>query len=86
MATEMITVKLEKSFLKKIDNVVEKEGYQNRTEFIRSDLREKVDYELLKRKYPDIAQLKGASKKKVTDAEYERARNKAFENVSWELK
>lgn len=86
MTTGMITVKMEKSFLKKIDQIVKKEYYQNRTEFIRAALREKVDYEQLKRKYPDIVQLKGAAKRKVTDGEYDRARDKAFEEVSKKLK
>ena len=43
MTTEMITVKLENNFLKEIDDVVYNNGYQNRTEFIRSALRDKVE-------------------------------------------
>ncbi len=86
MPTEMITLKLDDRFLKEIDIIVKKEFYQNRTEFIRAALREKLNYEELKRKYPEVGKLKGASKKKVTDEEYERARNEPFENFSWELK
>ncbi len=41
MTTEMITVKMENKFLEDIDSIVKREGYQNRTEFIRNALREK---------------------------------------------
>ena len=40
MTTEMITLKLERKFLKEVDAVVSQNGYQNRTEFIRNALRE----------------------------------------------
>ena len=48
MTTDMITVKLEDTFLKNIDETVKKEGYQNRTEFIRAALREKIEEAKLK--------------------------------------
>ena len=72
MATEMITVKLDDEFLKNIDKVVEKEGYQNRTEFIRNALREKLEDAKFKEAMLELAHLKGASKKKTSDKEYER--------------
>ena len=81
MTTEMITLKLEDKFLKDIDTIVKKEGYQNRTEFIRNALREKVEETKLKQAMLEISHLKGASKKKTTEEEYERARAKAFEEV-----
>ena len=43
MATEMITVKMDSRFLQDVDNVVKKERYQNRTEFIREAMRNKLD-------------------------------------------
>lgn len=81
MATDMITLKLDDQFLKEIDTVVEKEGYQNRTEFIRNALREKVEESKIKEAMLEIAHLKGASKKKTTLKEYEEARRLAFENI-----
>ena len=86
MVTEMITLKLEDKFLKDIDTIVKKEGFQNRTEFIRNALREKIDNIKLKQAMMEIAHLKGASKRKTTEEEYERARAKAFEEVYKTLK
>ncbi|MCX6709124.1 MAG: ribbon-helix-helix domain-containing protein [Candidatus Woesearchaeota archaeon] len=85
MATEMITVKMDDAFLNDIDAVVKREKYQNRTEFIRAALREKIDEIKLKKAMMEIAHLKGASKKKITEEEYERAREKAFELISKKL-
>ncbi len=86
MVTEMITVKLENKFLKDIDNVVQKEGYQNRTEFIRNALREKVEEVKLRETMASIAHLKGASKKKTTEREYEEIRKRAFDELANKLK
>ena len=85
MTTEMISLKLEKKFLKEIDSIVEKEGYQSRTEFIRNALREKVEKTKLKEAMLEIAHLKGAVKKKTSLKEYERIREKAFKELAKEL-
>lgn len=83
MVTEMITVKLEKQFLHQIDDIVKKAGYQNRTEFIRNALREKVDETKLKQAMIDIDQFRGILKKKkqTTDKELHEIREKVF----WEM-
>jgi metal-responsive CopG/Arc/MetJ family transcriptional regulator len=86
MTTEMITVKLEDSFLDNIDNIVKKEGYQSRTEFIRNALREKVEASRLRDAMAELSHLKGASKKKTSDEELERIREKAFEDIDIKLK
>ena len=86
MVTEMITVKLDDTFLKQIDSVVETQGYQNRTEFIRNALREKVEEAKLKQAMMEIAHLKGSSKKKTSDEELEKIREKAFEDMYKKLK
>ncbi len=86
MGTEMITVKLDNVFLGDIDTIVKKEGYQNRTEFIRNALREKMEEIKLRKAMMSIAHLKGAAKKKTTDAEYEKIRIRAFEEISKKLK
>ncbi len=82
MATEMITVKLENTFLEGIDDIVKKEGYQNRTEFIRAALREKIEEVKLKEAMMSIAHLKGSAKKKTSEREYEDIRKKAFEEIA----
>jgi metal-responsive CopG/Arc/MetJ family transcriptional regulator len=86
MATDMITLKLEDSFLREIDSIVEIQGYQNRTEFIRNALREKVEQTKLNEAMIQLAHLKGASKKKTSEAEYETIRQKAFDEISKKLK
>lgn len=76
MATEMITFKLEKNFLKEIDDTVKKENYHNRTEFIRDALRENLDKEALKKAYKELIHIKGSlkGKSKLTDEEFEKVR------------
>lgn len=86
MTTEMITLKLEDGFLDNIDTIVKKEGYQSRTEFIRSALREKVEAVKLREAMLEISHLKGASKKKTSDEELERIREKAFEEIDKRLR
>lgn len=81
MATEMITVKLDEVFLNEIDGIVKRQGYQNRTEFIRNALREKVEEAKLKAAMIQIAHLKGASKKKTSEEQLEKIREKVFEEL-----
>ncbi len=81
MATEMITLKLERTFLKDIDGYVKESGFQNRTEFIRNALREKLDDVKLKKAIVELSSLKGVAKKKISDKEYEYIRRKAFEQL-----
>ena len=86
MATEMITLKLEGTFLDEVDGVVKSEGYQSRTEFIRNALREQLNKAKMKQAMLELAHLKGKAKKQVSDAEYERARRQAFENLEHEFR
>lgn len=86
MATELVTFKMEHEFLKDVDQTAKSAGFQNRTEFIRAALREKVDDVKLKQAMASIAHLKGAAKKKTTPEEYEKAREKAFEEISKKIK
>ena len=81
MTTEMITLKLDDMFLKEIDSIVEKQGYHNRTEFIRNALREKMEETKLKQAMMEIAHLKGDSKKKTSDEHLEKIRKKVFEEL-----
>jgi len=78
MVTQMITVKLEEDFLQDVDQVVKIEGYQNRTEFIRNALREKINQAKLKRAILELAPLKGKAKKRISAKEYETLKKAAF--------
>ena len=81
MTTEMITVKMDDSFLKDIDDIVATQGYQNRTEFIGSALREKVEEEKMKEAMLKLAHMKGSSNKKTTDDDLENLREKVFKEL-----
>lgn len=85
MATELITFKMEDKFLKEVDETAQTAGYQNRTEFIRTALREKIEEIKLKRAMIELSHLKGNSKKKTSEKDYERIRSKAFEELSKSL-
>ena len=86
MATEMITFKLEDTFLHDVDSVVKNQGFQSRTEFIRNALREKVEEAKLKEAMMQIAKLKGTSNKKSSDKDLEKIRERVFEEFEKKLK
>ena len=79
MTTEMITVKMEDKFLKRIDEFVGNAGYQNRTEFIRNALREKLEEAELKEAMIKLSKLRGKAPRKTSDKERARIREKVFE-------
>ena len=85
MATEMITLKLETVFLKELDSLVKSRGYQNRTEFIRNAVREKMVQTKKQAFMESLIHLKGSSKKKITDEEYHRVREQVFEELEKKL-
>ena len=86
MTTEMITLKLDDMFLKEIDSMVEKQGYHNRTEFIRNALREKMEETKLKEAMIEIAHLKGASKRRTSDADLDKIREKVFNELEKKIR
>lgn len=82
MTTEMITLKLEKKFLSEIDKIVDEGGYQSRTEFIRQSLRAGMDEAKHKKAMEMIIGLRGSiQKKNISEEEYERNRQEAFEEI-----
>lgn len=86
MPATLITLKLNENFLKELDTLVKKHKYHNRTEFIRAALREKMEQARLQQLKKEIWKLKGASKRRITDEEYEQGRKEAFEELYQELK
>jgi len=81
----MISLKLEKTFLEDIDCTAKNQNYQNRTEFIRSALREKIEKTKLKEAMIKLSELKGKTQK-TSSKRYEDARKKAFEAIEQELR
>ena len=83
---ETISLKMEESLLKEIDEKLTKHRYSTRTEFIRDAIREKLS-DLEKEKLLKIvAKLRGSSKRKTTDEQLHNAREKAFELLETKFK
>lgn len=87
MVTEMITLKLDKEFLKEIDAAVKEHHYHSRTEFVRESLRRRVKDLETERLLTHVESMRGALKdRKTTDEEYERNRELAFREISRKLR
>lgn len=75
----MISLKLEDELLKEIDQKLAYNRYSTRTEFIRDAIREKLSdlekTEILKQ----LSNLKGSSKKKTSEDDLHKAREKIFD-------
>lgn len=82
---EAISLKLESTLLNDIDKNLKKHRYSTRTEFIRDAIRDRlVDLE----KEESLMKLRkyfGASKKKTTDEEFRKLRDKVGEQYFREL-
>jgi Arc/MetJ-type ribon-helix-helix transcriptional regulator len=78
MATELVTFKMEHDFLRDVDSTAKSAGFQNRTEFIRNALREKVEEVKLKQAMMTLSKLRGKAPKQTTDEERARIREKVF--------
>lgn len=85
MVTDMITLKLERNFLRDIDATVKKQNYQNRTEFIRNALRDKIEQAKTRDAIDEIIKLKGKSNKKTSEKELKELREKAFRELEKKL-
>ena len=79
MATELVTFKMEHDFLEDVDKTAKSAGFQNRTEFIRNALREKVEEVKLKQAMMTLSKLRGKAPRKTTDKERAKIREKVFQ-------
>jgi len=85
--TQLITFKLPEKILEDVDSIVSKFGFANRTDFIRNSLREKIEEYNLKEALLRLEQNKGFAKdKKISDAEFEKAKEKAFNSLLTKVK
>ncbi|MBI4146672.1 hypothetical protein HY489_05040, partial [Candidatus Woesearchaeota archaeon] len=82
---ETVSVKLEEEFARTVDKVMKKHHYATKTEFIREAMRDKVvsleKEELLMR----VNKLYGFSKRRTTDEDLHRARERAVAELEKEL-
>ncbi len=79
MATELITFKMEQDLLEDVDETAKNAGYQNRTEFIRAALREKIEDVKLKQAMMELGKMRGKAPRKTSDEERESIRERVFE-------
>jgi len=78
---EAITLKMDGGVLKEIDRRLKEFRYGTRTEFIRDAIREKLS-ELEKAELMRVvAKIRGSSKRKTTDEDLHKARERAFEKI-----
>lgn len=64
---ETVTFKLQENILKRIDDMLESLNFNNRTEFIREAVREKLNKIETEKFMTKLAQFKGAAKVQVSD-------------------
>jgi len=88
MATDQVLFKADKKFISEIDATVKSGNYQNRTEFIREALRDKIDEYRLKEAISKFALLKGSLRKsrQTNDEDLEATREKVFQEFEKKFK
>ena len=82
---EAISLKLEDSFLEDIEDVMKKHRYTTKTEFIREAIRDKIKELEKEDLLLKARKLYGASKRKTSDEDLHKAREKAFRELEEEL-
>lgn len=86
---ESITIKLEEGFLHLMENIMKRNQYTTKTEFIREAIRDKIDALETKAALRRVEKLYGAGAKRhghITDEDLHRAREEAFEELEKELR
>jgi metal-responsive CopG/Arc/MetJ family transcriptional regulator len=78
---EVISLKMENEMLNNIDTILKKNNFSTRTEFIRTAIREKLDSLKKEELIKLIFSYHGKSKRKTSDDDLERAREKALQDL-----
>ena len=76
---ESISLKLEGNFLRDIERIMRKHRYSTKTEFIREAIRDKINGIEKQETLKKINEVFGSSKRKTTDEELHKSREKAVE-------
>jgi Arc/MetJ-type ribon-helix-helix transcriptional regulator len=74
---ETVSVKLEESFARDMERLMQKHRYATKTEFIREAIRDKLRQLELQERLALVDRMYGASKRKTTDKQLHKAREKA---------
>lgn len=86
MTTELVTFKMEEDFLGIVDETAKRAGFQNRTEFIRCALREKIEDVNLKTAMIELGKLRGKATKRTSDQERTKIREQIFKEFEKQIK
>lgn len=78
---ETVSLKLDETVLIEIDETLGKHRYGTRTEFIRDAIREKLSEFEKQDVLKELVRLKGSSKRKTSDADVHKAREKAVDEL-----
>lgn len=71
---ENVSIKLEKNFLRVIEEVMKRNNYSTKTEFLREALRDKIKELEKEERLKRIEKLFGSSKHKTTDKQLHKVR------------
>jgi|TARA_Y100000310_G_scaffold339474_1_gene432210 metal-responsive CopG/Arc/MetJ family transcriptional regulator len=82
---EPLTIRFEDSLLHQISKIMKKHHYATKTEFIREAIREYIKELEKEEALARVRKLYGASKRKTTDEQLEKAREASFEELKKEL-
>ena len=79
---EIISFKMQENILEKVDSLLKPLNFNNRTEFIREAIREKLDKIETERFMKRLAQYKGSAKTKVSDEMLHKVRDEVAEKYA----
>ncbi|MBI5064861.1 ribbon-helix-helix protein, CopG family [Candidatus Woesearchaeota archaeon] len=82
MVSELVTFKLDKTFLKEVDETAKESGFSSRTDFIRASLRKNINEEKLREAMIELSKNFGKGKKKITDEDIHRVREEIMKEYS----
>jgi Arc/MetJ-type ribon-helix-helix transcriptional regulator len=78
---ETISLRLENNFARILEKAIKNNMYSTKTEFIREAIRDKIKQIEKEETLKKVEKLFGSSKRKTTDEELHKAREKAFEQL-----
>jgi Arc/MetJ-type ribon-helix-helix transcriptional regulator len=83
---DVVTVKMDKGMKKDVEKAMKENHYATKTDFIREAIRDKLKTISREEALKNLDKYFGASKTRVTDEEYERARHEVFQKYIKEFK
>ncbi len=84
---KLVTFKMDKTNIRRVDGIVNQFSFESRTEFIRQAIRELVEEYETKLAVRKLAKIKGFAKgKNISKKEWETTREKAFKEIEASIK